>query len=272
MRRLLGLRRGRKPPPASAKGKEKTYLPMTAILLAIGFGASLATFLGGRLALRFQDRLHLVLGFSAGAVMGVALFDLLPEAIEFGGNFGKPAVVTAFVALGFVIYMFAERGFRPAEKPAEDEHGDHSHTQRGFLGAGSLTFHSFLDGVGIGLAFQVSATLGGIVAIGVIAHDFSDGINTVHLVLAGGGKVKGAGRWLVADALAPMVGIASTFLVRIPTHAFSPVLGLFTGFFLYIGASDLIPESHHRHPQLWTSCATVMGLALIYLAVQLANI
>jgi ZIP family zinc transporter len=245
---------------------------MTATLLGIGCAASLATFLGGRLAIRFHDRLHLVLGFSAGAVMGVALFDLLPEAIEAGGEYIRPAAITGLVALGFVAYMFAERALSTSSKPMAIEASGDLGSQSGHIGAGSLTLHSFLDGVGIGLAFQVSAPLGWIMAIGVLAHDFSDGINTVHLVLTGGGREKGAGRWLVADALAPIAGIAFTFTVHVSAHAFSPILALFSGFFLYIGASELVPESHHRHPQLWTSCATVVGLALIYLAVRLATI
>jgi zinc transporter ZupT len=244
---------------------------MTATLLGIGCAASLATFLGGRLAIRFQDRLHLVLGFSAGAVMGVALFDLLPEAIEAGGDHSQPSVVTGLVALGFVTYMFAERAFSATVKPAAGLDGVPG-AQRGHLGGASLTLHSFLDGVGIGLAFQVSAALGGIMALGVLAHDFSDGINTVHLVLTGGGKKEVAVRWLVADALAPVAGIACTFFVRVSAHAFGPILAIFCGFFLYIGASELVPESHHRHPQLWTSCATTAGLILIYIAVHLSNI
>jgi ZIP family zinc transporter len=243
----------------------------TATLLGIGCAASLATFLGGRLALRFQDRLHLILGFSAGAVIGVALFDLLPEAIEAGGKYGTPSVATGLAALGFVAYMFCERALSSPVTPAAGADTDPG-AQDGNVRAGSLTLHSFLDGVAIGLAFQVSTALGGIVAIGVVAHDFSDGINTVNLVLTGGGMEKSAARWLVADALAPIAGIACTFLIRVPEHSFAPILALFSGFFLYIGASELVPESHHRHPQLWTSCATVIGLALIYIAVHFANI
>ncbi len=244
---------------------------MTATILGIGCAASLATFLGGRLAIRYQDRLHLALGFSAGAVMGVALFDLLPEAIETGGDRSRPSVVTGLVALGFVIYMFAERALSAAAMPAVGGEEGAPGAQRGHLGGASLTLHSLLDGVGIGLAFQVSAALGWIMAIGVLAHDFSDGINTVHLVLAGGGKTRGAARWLVADALAPIAGIASTFFLRVSERAFSPILAIFCGFFLYIGASELVPESHHRHPQLWTSCATMAGLILIFVAVHFAN-
>jgi len=244
---------------------------MIATLLGIGCATSLATFLGGKLAIRFQDRLHLVLGFSAGTVMGVALFDLLPEAIEAGADHSRPVMVTGLVALGFVTYMLAERAFSAAVKPAAAGTGSAPNAKRAHLAGASLTLHSFLDGVGIGLGFHVSSALGGIMAIGVLAHDFSDGINTVHLVLTGGGKERGASRWLAADALAPIAGIACTFFVHVSARAFSPILALFCGFFLYIGASELVPESHHRHPQLWTSCATMLGLILIYFAVRFAT-
>jgi zinc transporter ZupT len=204
--------------------------------------------------------------------MGVALFDLLPEAMEAGGDKSRQVVATGLIALGFVIYMFAERAFSAALKPVATGTENAPGAHRGNLGGASLTLHSFLDGIGIGLAFQVSAALGGVMAIGVIAHDFSDGINTVHMVLSGGGKKEGAARWLVADALAPIAGIACTFFVHVSARAFGPILALFCGLFLYIGASELVPESHHRHPQLWTSCATMAGLILIYIAVQLAKI
>jgi len=249
---------------------EPTIMIIT--LLVIGAAAALATFAGGRIALKIKDRLHLVLGFSAGAVVGVALFDLLPEAIESGGKFYGPSVVTGVVALGFVFYMFVDRIFSvTAEEggPGEAEHGQNG--QRGHLGAGSLSLHSFLDGVGIGLAFQFSTALGAIVAVAVLVHDFSDGINTVQLSLFGGGKEKQAFGWLVADALAPVVGIVSTFFFHVPEHSFALILALFSGFFLYIGASELVPESHHRHPRVWTSCTTLAGMAVIYFAVHFAN-
>ena len=243
---------------------------MVITLLVIGVAASLATFLGGRLALKFQDRLHLVLGFSAGAVIGVALFDLLPEAFESGGKFYGPSVVMGVVAIGFVLYMFVDRFFSVTATGGDsaETHGG----QRGNLGAGSLTLHSFLDGLGIGLAFQISAAIGAIVAVAVLVHDFSDGINTVQLSLFGGGREPQARRWLVADALAPIVGIVSTFFVRVPERSFGLVLALFAGFFLYIGASELLPESHHRHPRLWTSCTTVLGMAVIYFAIHFAQL
>src|ERR1700735_1553361 len=79
------------------------------LLLAIAVAPFLSTFAGGLLALKLHDKLHLILGFSAGAVIGVAFFDLLPEAIEFGGRIHAPAAVLACAALGFLSYLVLDR-------------------------------------------------------------------------------------------------------------------------------------------------------------------
>lgn len=140
------------------------------------------------------------------------------------------------------------------------------------LGAGSLSIHSFLDGVAIGLAFQVSAAIGAVVAVAVLTHDFSDGINTVNLVLKNAGARKQAFRWLIVDALAPVLGAASTMLFTLPEQSLSIILALFSGFFLYIGASDLIPESHHNHPKFLTTAMTLLGAGVLFVAIHFANI
>ena len=79
-----------------------------AIVMPIAFGAFLATMVGGLFALSLRDRLHLVLGFSAGAVIGLAFFDLLPEAVETGGTWG-PRTILALSALGFFLYTLVDR-------------------------------------------------------------------------------------------------------------------------------------------------------------------
>ena len=58
--------------------------------LAIAVAAFVSTLAGGLLALGLRDKLHLILGFSAGAVIGVAFFDLLPEAIDTARGFHPP--------------------------------------------------------------------------------------------------------------------------------------------------------------------------------------
>ena len=136
--------------------------------LVLGFAALGATLLGGAFALRYQDKLHLILGFSAGAVLGVALFDLLPEAFRLAGKHYADATVTLFVALGFFAFMFLNRVL--LLHPEDEELSDHGHHRQGSLGAASLSLHSFLDGVGIGLAFHVSTTVGAIVAAAVLGN------------------------------------------------------------------------------------------------------
>jgi ZIP family zinc transporter len=139
------------------------------------------------------------------------------------------------------------------------------------VGAAVLCIHSFLDGIAIGLAFQSSRAVGIIVAIAVLTHDFSDGINTMNIVLRSRGDRAPALRWLLLDAVAPAAGIFSTFFLVLPARDFGIVLALFAGFFLYIGASDLIPESYHAHPKFLTTAMTLAGAVVIYVAVALAG-
>ena len=234
-------------------------------VLYIAFAASVATFIGGSFALRFRDKLHLILGFSAGAVAGVALFDLLPEAIEFGIKYHTASTVTLFVALGFFGYLILDRLILLHTHEEDDE----VNVPRGFFGALTLSTHSFLDGMAIGVGFQVSSIVGIVIAAAVLTHDFSDGINTVNLVLKNGGSWKQAFRWLLVDAAAPLLGAASTLFFHIPESYIGLVLAIFVGSFLYLSASDLIPESHHRHPRALTTIMTLLGAALIYLVVYM---
>ena len=234
--------------------------------LILGFAAFLATLLGGGFALKYRDQLHLILGFSSGAVLGVALFDLLPEAIDLTGRRYSPAAVTLLVAVGFFAFMLLSRVFLLHPESGEDEHAH----ALGALGAGSLSLHSFLDGIGIGLAFKVSTSVGAIVAVAVVAHDFSDGINTVTMILRSRGRGMRAFRWLLVDAVAPLLGVAVTFFFSLSDTNLGLVLSLFCGFFLYLGASDLLPESHHRHPKRLTGVMNVAGAAVVWTAVHFA--
>jgi zinc transporter ZupT len=239
--------------------------------LLLGFAALGATLLGGSFALRYQDKLHLILGFSAGAVLGVALFDLLPESFALVGKHYSAPTVTLFVAIGFFTFMFLNRVLLLHPEDAENADDGHGHHHRqGSLGAASLSLHSFLDGVGIGLAFKVSTSVGAIVAAAVLAHDFSDGINTVSVILKSRGKGVRALKWLLLDAVSPVLGVASTYLFTLSNAQLGIVLSVFCGFFLYIGASDLLPESHHRHPKILTGLMNILGATVIWLAIHFA--
>ncbi|TSC70721.1 MAG: zinc/iron permease [Parcubacteria group bacterium Gr01-1014_49] len=236
----------------------------------VALAAFAATLIGGSFALRFRDKLHLVLGFSAGAVAGVALFDLLPEAIELGTKYHDPSTIALFVAFGLFGYLILDRMVLLHTHEEDEPHGaSEENASRGFLGAFILAAHSFLDGVAIGVGFQASAALGVVVAAAVLTHDFSDGINTVNLVLKNGGSRERAFRWLLVGAAAPVCGVISTLFFHIPESYIGLVLAVFAGSFLYLSASDLIPESHHRHPRALTTAMTLLGAALLYLVVRL---
>ncbi len=239
--------------------------------IIIAVATFFSTFLGGLFALKFKDRLHLILGFSAGAIIGVAFFDLIPEAIALGSASLTVSRISSITAAGFVLYMLLDRFFVLHNHTEDDS--DHEHaSQRGKLGAGSLIVHSFFDGVAIGLAFQVSAAVGLIIAIAVLVHDFSDGINTVNLILKNNGQKKEALNWLLLGACAPVIGVVSTLFFTLSQTILGIILALFAGFFLYIGASDLLPESHHAHPTKWTTLATLIGVIVLYIAIQLATL
>ncbi len=233
-------------------------LPSPLLLALIGLATGAATYLGGALALRVKEKIRLILGFSAGAVIAVALFDLLPEAAQLSR--GAPLLeVVAFTGVGFAAYLLLDRTLKGLSRQGA-----------GHLGPASLTTHSFLDGLGIGLAFHVSSGAGLVLALAVLAHDLSDGVNTVSLSLTTSSP-RTARRWLTADAIAPILGIVAGQLAPIPGQMLALLLAAFAGVFLYIGASELAPESYQRHPRLWTSISTALGMAVIYGAVRLAG-
>jgi zinc transporter ZupT len=241
------------------------------LVLPIAAATCVATLIGGWVGISLRDRLHLVLAFSAGAVIGVAFFDLLPEAVELAASAGPhPAIaartVVAMAGLGFLLYLLLDRTL-----PGHASHAlGRPDARRAWAAASSFAIHSFLDGFAIGIGFQASRAVGIVVAVAVLAHDFSDGLNTVSVVLRNGGDRRGAFKWLLVDAVAPLVGALTSMALSIPTQGLAMILALFAGFFLYVGGSDLLPESHHAHPRLLTTVMTVAGAVLLYIVAQVA--
>ena len=137
-----------------------------ATALIFGLMTAIATVAGGVLALRFRSALSLLVGFSSGAVIGVALLDLLPEAVQLGGAALSALAITTATACGLVGYLLLDRITALVGRLGVGVHR--------YLGPGSLTVHRFMDGFGIGLDFQVSSGTGLIVAVAVLAHDVTD--------------------------------------------------------------------------------------------------
>lgn len=245
---------------------------MTVILLTLA--TSVSTFAGGLFALRFRDRLHFILSFTAGVLLGVVSFDLLPEIFELARAQGTD-VGAAMIALvvGYLLFHSIEK-FVLVHHVHETDYAAHHHPRVGVLSALALVGHSFMDGVGIGMAFQVSNGVGVIVAIAVIAHDFCDGLNTVSLMLVHRNTTPRSFWMLVLDALAPVLGAASTLLFRFPASMLMFYLAFFAGFLLYIGTSDILPQAHSQNrPAIAGSLIglTCLGAAFMFVVVRLAG-
>jgi zinc transporter, ZIP family len=243
-------------------------VPVVLALLTI-----VTTTLGGVVGLRARDRMHLVLGASAGVLLGLVAFDLLPEVFGLGaggtaGGVSVPWAMVTFV-VGFLALHVVERA-AGVHEPADSEYGDHHHSLGGTLGALGLIGHSFLDGLGIGLAFQVSSTVGWSVAIAVLAHDFADGLNTVTLMRRAGHDQRNARIALALDALAPLAGVLVAQALS-PSETFLALyLGAFAGLLLYLATADILPEAHAHHPSRLTLLTTIGGVAFMYVVSSFA--
>jgi ZIP family zinc transporter len=240
-------------------------------MLVLGFTslAMLSTLAGGYVAIRAHRRVHLLLGFGAGVLLGAVFFDLLPEALAVAEQHAWSArVVLGIVVVGLLGFYLMERLLILHACPEEDCTNE-AHRRIGRMGALGLILHSTLDGAAIGAATLLNWQSGLLVALAVIAHDSSDGLNTVLLVTHGERPRKGDLIFLVLDAVAPVVGGLLALAVLPSTAALVVFLALASGFFLYTATGDLLPEAHRRSPSIAVAVATVAGVVLIGGAVRL---
>ncbi|MFB4425441.1 ZIP family metal transporter [Streptomyces sp. QL37] len=236
----------------------------------VALGAFLMTLAGGWVAQRVSDRRHLVLGFAGGLMLGVVGLDLLPEAVEAAGGvvFGVPAALLLFVG-GFLTAHLVERSL--AVRQAAHGAGEERVPQVGLTAAAAMVGHSLMDGIALGAAFQIGGGMGAAVALAVITHDFADGFNTYTITSLYGNARRKALLMLYADALAPIVGAATTLLFTLPEELLGCYLGFFGGALLYLAAAEILPEAHHDHPARSTLLCTVAGVGFIWLVVGVAE-
>jgi zinc transporter ZupT len=228
---------------------------MSAVWALSAFAMTLA---GGAFAWRYQRYLNAIMAFSAGLLIGVVFLDLVPEVVEFASAASiAPRTLMLTLIAGFMgIFLLEKLTIIHSEK-AHDAPGHHHNV--GLAGAIGLSFHSFLDGLAIGVGFQAGTKVGIVVLVAVLAHDFADGLNTVTFMLATRNN-----RWrtillLVVDALAPVAGALLAGVLRIDPHLLAFQLAFFAGFLLYLGASDLLPHVHER-PRFALIFSTIAGL------------
>jgi ZIP family zinc transporter len=231
---------------------------MPAVAIPLAGLTVIATLIGGRIGLRYSDRLPTLLALTGGVVVAVALLDVLPEGLK---GVADDNLATALVAAGFLGFFLAERMLVLHDR--DEAVATLAGERVGILGAAGLSAHSFLDGLGIGFAFGVDSTTGLLVFVAVVSHDFADGLNTVSFVLRRSGNRRAAARWLAIDALAPLLGAVLGSQIAISDRSLGYALCVYCGIFLYIGASDLLPEAH-AHASWVRVLLTAAGFGAIF--------
>jgi zinc transporter ZupT len=241
---------------------------MDVIIIGLAITTFISTFIGGTLAIRFKKALPYFFAFASGTLIAVTFFDILPESLEISDSINVPTRYIMVTIVGaFLFYSLLEKFFLIHHHKEDEGHG---HIM-GPIGAGSLVIHSFLDGAAIGTAYRVNPAIGLVVALAVIFHDFTDGINTVTLMLKNKQHVKNAKIFLLMDAAAPIFGIVITSVVWISPLVLALILAAFAGEFIYIGAVNLLPETY-KNPNWKTVSATIVGVVLILVLTSIINI
>lgn len=239
-------------------------MPLTAFLVA--FGAFASALAGGVLALRAVRQVGLIIAVGAGIRIGAAFFDLLPEAVDqMHGSLDAAMIATAVGFLAFYAIEKLTALHVGHETATELEHGESAHRHVGLIGASGMSLHSFLDGVALAAGLAVGGGLGLVIAAVVIIHRFSDGIGIVSLLLASRFPRAQAYRWVTYVALAPVLGVIVGLLIPLPDVVLGAMLAVFAGFFLYIGAAELLPEAHRSDRSRLVVVGTLAGVLGIYL-------
>jgi zinc transporter ZupT len=214
--------------------------------------AFLANLAGVAFARRVRDRRHLARSFSAGTVIAVAFFIFLPQALMRSDGAHNADQLLPLVGLGFVIALLLDR-FGAIAFPGSEKHAS----------ARKHHGHAVLNGAAIGIAYHVSPTLSGVVSAALLVHEFSDSADAESLA-SGGPFPRPVRRASSVRGVCVAAGLAVTYFSGVSPQLLSITLAMFGGYFAYLSASDLIPESYHEHPQLLTVAMTFGGAGAMY--------
>lgn len=230
--------------------------------IIVGSAISLA---GGIALLQFKKRrqaaLLLTMPFGAGALLAAAFLDLLPESIELA----DPETMLLYTLGGFLFFFALER--LASWFHHHHEHGQQKTArnaqQRRMIMLGDL-MHNAIDGVAIGAAFLVSIPTGIITTLAVAAHEVPKEIGTFALLLSKGWKDKIVVLANIATAIATIVAAVVVYIIASEVEAVvAPLLAITAGFFIYVAASDIIPDIHEQPRRIGTIQAAMLLAGII---------
>ena len=208
-----------------------------------------------------QDFSQKLISFAAGALISTAFLDLLPEAAELK----EGPQIFLFSLLGFVSFFFAEKYIRLFHY-----HHGHGEKPSTFLVLAGDGIHNFVDGVAIAVAFLVSIPLGIVTTIAVASHEIPQEIADMGVLLANGLPKTRALIFNFLSAITALIGAIAAFLLADRIAEFLYIfLAVAAGHFIYIAASDLIPELHEKSRgkrDIGSILIFVLGILTIYLS------
>jgi zinc transporter ZupT len=240
------------------------------IVFMLTVAASLAALAGGYAAMRSQRWLNSALALTSGLVLGLVTFDLLPEIFDISQTQSfDPVWPMITMTIGFLAFHLFEK-FAPLHEGSEQQYGPHNHPRLGTARAVALSGHSFLDGLSIGVAFQVSTAVGTAVAIAVIGHRFADGFDTTTFMLFHRNKLSHIKKWLAVVIVMPVIGGLASLAINLSEKTLAVYLGFFAGFILYIAASNLVPQAHSQSTSRKTISLTLLGVVFIFIVTRFA--
>lgn len=226
----------------------------------ISFIAGLATVVGAygvRLFSNWTKRNTTpIIALAAGIIFSTAVLELVPESAELTKSW------TLWILLGFILFFVLEQFMVMHACSDSCEHCGHHRNRTAVLGIG---LHSLVDGMLIGLGFEVSNTIGIIATIAVIIHEIPEGVFSYTLLTRGkvGSKTAMLYSWLVA--LATPIGTILTILLipHISSSVIGALMAVTAGNFIYIAATDLIPETHKKSA-ISSMILVLIGVVFVY--------
>jgi zinc transporter ZupT len=235
-----------------------------AILLAVI--TCFSTMFGGIFAARHRRGIGVLGAFAAGVLITTPLLDILPQTFRLATSANVLLEdVMALTVVGFLFLYIVSQLINAHVFSREGEYVEVKHPLGGVFATSELSVHSFIDGLAIGFGLEADVHIGIIIAFAVICHDFTDGLSTVTVMLSSGNSLRNSLRMLLLDAIAPVLGAVATFFIQLPSYYIVLLLPFFAGGFLYLGASDLLPQAHEKNPPTLTIIFCTAGFVLVFL-------
>lgn len=232
------------------------------MVLAIAAGSAISLLGGAAIFLTKKQRAHaitLALPFGAGALLAAAFFDLLPEAFELA----EPRGLLLWALAGFLLFFLLERSVSWFHHHHEHKLGVENHSKNVMVMIGDL-LHNIIDGIAIGAAFLVNPATGFITTLAVSAHEVPKELGTFGILLARGWKDKKVLKANILTALGTLAAASTVYGLGSAVHVpIAELLALTSGLFIYIAASDIIPDIHEQPHKVGTIQALVLVLAIV---------